>query len=91
MTKPLAIDYSMEAKEVLGMFLEYMRERLEFSQKELGEKVGKDQSDISKYERGKVTPNLKTMNDLTDILTEDFQSQVEVWALNFLWMKSRGR
>lgn len=91
MTKAMGIDYSLEAKEVLGMFLEYMRERLEISQKELGGKVGKDQSDISKYERGKVTPNLQTMTWLIEVLTEDFESQVEVWALNFLWMKARGR
>ena len=53
-----------------GNFIKENRERLNLTQTELGVKVGKTGSDISRYECGARTPGLKTWKKLYKELTK---------------------
>ena len=75
-----------EPKEILGEFLTHMRERAEKSQRQLGEIIGKHQSEISKYERAAQVPSKKTLDQIVEKLCN---TQIEQWAIEQLWRQSR--
>ena len=60
------IDVSNEYNDienvVLGHKIKLKRLKLELSQEELAEKVGIDQSDLSKIEKGNANPSIKTIS-----------------------------
>lgn len=61
------IDY-----EKIGLKIKENRKRLKLTQKELGEKIGKTESSIQKYEKGLT----QIPNDVLEKLSEVFQMSV---------------
>ena len=53
-------------KEKFGAFVAQLRKEKGLTQKELAEKTGIDQSDISKIETGNANPALSTLKRLAD-------------------------
>lgn len=49
------------------MRLEYLRNKYEFTQEEIAQKIGIKQPTYCNYEKGKHTPNLETICKIADI------------------------
>lgn len=54
-------------KKIIPMRLEYLRNKYEFTQEEIAQKIGIKQPTYCNYEKGKHTPNLETICKIADI------------------------
>lgn len=74
----------MATLERVGRNIALAREANGWNQAELGERLGADQSYVSKIERGKMNLTLKSLERIADILGQDvgyfFQKQILVEA-----------
>lgn len=52
---------------VIMLRLRELREQAKLTQSQLGDKIGQTKSNISKYERGELEPNIQTLFALADI------------------------
>ncbi len=80
----LIVAMKMPTMERVGRNIALAREALGWSQAQLGEKLGAEQSYVSKIERGKMNLTIKTLEKIASVLGQDvgyfFQKQIVVEA-----------
>ncbi|MBZ0323652.1 helix-turn-helix domain-containing protein [Enterococcus casseliflavus] len=71
--------YSRRALVMFAKNLKYLREKHNMEQIELAEKLGrKSSSSISEWEKGKYTPKLKVLNEISKIFKIDIDDLMNV-------------